>query len=292
MRSLTSGVCRVDPFGGEFGEPAFDEVHPARVGRREVQREAGVADQPALHRRGSCGLTRCRAPHFLEPASRLAAPAMRNEEPTPTGSTRRSSPLGTPEWQADRTHSRTSLNPRPAVRIVLTSSRRRQSVVTTPAGCTGWRRRGRQSGAPHAGSDRLRADRWSMLLAVCRHAGVARHFHGAAQLRSTERQVGARQLHRTKRAGGTLARATSAAPRVRLGNRGIVFVGDAVTTSGSSAAGPKATKRPTSAHPDRSDVTTMAADFREDNGCPRSVWGLADLPRSVQERALPGSRLA
>ena len=36
------------PFVGELGEPALDEVHPRAVGRREVQVEARVAHEPAM----------------------------------------------------------------------------------------------------------------------------------------------------------------------------------------------------------------------------------------------------
>jgi hypothetical protein len=62
---LRVGVPFVDPFpdvgfefddgavggaaefaGGEFGEPAFDEVEPGRAGGGEVQVAAGVEDQP------------------------------------------------------------------------------------------------------------------------------------------------------------------------------------------------------------------------------------------------------
>jgi hypothetical protein len=37
---------------GELGEPALDEVEPGRAGRREVQVEPGVLEQPLLD--GGC----------------------------------------------------------------------------------------------------------------------------------------------------------------------------------------------------------------------------------------------
>jgi hypothetical protein len=37
-----------DPFRGQLGEPALDEVEAGGVGRREVEREAGMTLQPAL----------------------------------------------------------------------------------------------------------------------------------------------------------------------------------------------------------------------------------------------------
>ena len=40
-----------DPLRGELGEPALDEVDPARAGRGEVQVEAWVSGQPAFDRR-------------------------------------------------------------------------------------------------------------------------------------------------------------------------------------------------------------------------------------------------
>ena len=42
-------------FGGEFGEPSLHEVHPRRVGGGEMEREAGVALQPALYGRSFVG---------------------------------------------------------------------------------------------------------------------------------------------------------------------------------------------------------------------------------------------
>ena len=44
-----------DPFRGQLGEPALDEIQPGAVGRREVEREARVAEQPALDRRRLVG---------------------------------------------------------------------------------------------------------------------------------------------------------------------------------------------------------------------------------------------
>jgi hypothetical protein len=41
-------AAALDPFGREFGEPAFDEVEPGTVGRGEVEGEARVAQEPAL----------------------------------------------------------------------------------------------------------------------------------------------------------------------------------------------------------------------------------------------------
>ena len=42
-------------FGGEFGEPSFDEVHPGCVGGCEVEGESGVALEPALDGFGFVG---------------------------------------------------------------------------------------------------------------------------------------------------------------------------------------------------------------------------------------------
>ena len=36
------------PFRGQFREPTLDQVHPGAVGRSEVEREAGMALEPAL----------------------------------------------------------------------------------------------------------------------------------------------------------------------------------------------------------------------------------------------------
>ncbi len=44
-----------DPFGGEFGEPAFDQVEPGAVGGGEVDVESGVAHQPAVDVGGLVG---------------------------------------------------------------------------------------------------------------------------------------------------------------------------------------------------------------------------------------------
>ena len=44
-----------DPFGGELGEPSFDEVHPGAVGRGEVEREPRVALEPASDLGGLVG---------------------------------------------------------------------------------------------------------------------------------------------------------------------------------------------------------------------------------------------
>ena len=37
--------------GGEFAEPALDQVEPGRAGRGEVQDEAWVREQPPFDRR-------------------------------------------------------------------------------------------------------------------------------------------------------------------------------------------------------------------------------------------------
>src|SRR5271157_4358901 len=42
-------------FFGQRREPALDEVEPGGAGRREVQVEAGMVQQPALDRRGLVG---------------------------------------------------------------------------------------------------------------------------------------------------------------------------------------------------------------------------------------------
>ena len=44
-----------DPFGGEFCEPAFDEVHPGAVGGGEMNVESPVTLQPALDLGGLVG---------------------------------------------------------------------------------------------------------------------------------------------------------------------------------------------------------------------------------------------
>src|SRR5688572_8015093 len=38
-----------DLFGGQEGEPAFDEIKPGTTGRSEVEMEAGPASQPAVN---------------------------------------------------------------------------------------------------------------------------------------------------------------------------------------------------------------------------------------------------
>jgi len=43
------------PLRGEFCEPSLHKVEPARIGGREVQREAGMANQPSLDRRPLVG---------------------------------------------------------------------------------------------------------------------------------------------------------------------------------------------------------------------------------------------
>src|SRR5207342_868021 len=43
------------PFGGELAEPALDQVEPRAVGGGEMQAEAGVADEPAVHSGGLVG---------------------------------------------------------------------------------------------------------------------------------------------------------------------------------------------------------------------------------------------
>ena len=44
-----------EPFVGDLGEPALDEIHPARGGGREVELEAGMAQKPALDGGGLVG---------------------------------------------------------------------------------------------------------------------------------------------------------------------------------------------------------------------------------------------
>src|SRR5260370_20217807 len=45
----------LDLFGGEQGEPAFDEIEPGTTGWREVQMEPGMAGQPAVNPWGLVG---------------------------------------------------------------------------------------------------------------------------------------------------------------------------------------------------------------------------------------------
>ena len=54
-------VPRLQQFGGEFGEPALDEVQPRAAGGGEVQQEAGVREQPSFGSPASCVWCCCRA---------------------------------------------------------------------------------------------------------------------------------------------------------------------------------------------------------------------------------------
>src|SRR4051812_23444359 len=53
FHAAVSGALQL--LGGQRGEPSFDEVHPRSVGRGEVEVEAAVPQQPALHRGGLVG---------------------------------------------------------------------------------------------------------------------------------------------------------------------------------------------------------------------------------------------
>ena len=74
----------LDPLRRQLGEPALDEVQPGAVGRREMEREARVADEPALRSTASYGSRSYRAPR-----ARRGRPAPRRRSGSGSGETPR-----------------------------------------------------------------------------------------------------------------------------------------------------------------------------------------------------------